>query len=240
MADPNDDLPSAALKLTRGEQAFLFNGLTVSSLTLDCTAQDFVKADINVNGHDEFYNPSVSDKPANTAEGSYKCTQARLINATAGADDISDFTSFAWDTCPAGSVYDVSRAVLTIDNGLEDAPATYCSGLLSNQPSHGQRSVTLSCEVPYSDSFEAFRQAYYANEEAPNLALMLAFATKKTITGSGAPAEQVYIIIPNVSIDGADANVGGQGLINGNFTGTALSIGNTEPVKIIVRHSTSN
>lgn len=250
LADPDEDLPSAVLYLNRSlpkknnlPQNFLYDGLTISSLAFDCTAQDFVKADINVNGHNETLqnaNPSPA-APDNSSIGSYKCTSARLIKKAAGTDDLEDWFDnryFPWDVCPSDvlhKVWDVSRAQLTIDNGLEDAPATYCSGLYANQPSHGQRSVTLACEVPYSDSFEEFRQQYYANTNPDNLALLLAFCTKETHKedGKDIPDHQIFIIIPNVNIDGADANVSGQGLINSNFTGTALSIGSVEPIKIV-------
>lgn len=256
LADPDEDLPSAALYLNRSlpkkdglPQNFLFDGLTVSSVAFDCTAQDFVKADINISGRNETLEnaaPSPS-APTNSSIGSYKCTSARLIKKVAGTQnlqawflqDSQDKYYFDWEDCPAGQVWDVSRTQFTIDNGLEDAPATYCSGLYANQPSHGQRGVTLACEVPYSQSFEDFRQQYYANTNPDNLALLLAFCTKdehpETINGVTVkvPDHQIFIIIPNVNIDGADANVGGQGLINSNFNGTALSIGNVEPLKVI-------
>lgn len=254
LADPEEALPSAALYLNRSlpkknnlPQNFLYDGLTVSSIAFDCTAQDFVKADINVNGHNETLENAAPSPaaPSNSGTGSYKCTSARLIKKAAGTEDLEDWFDngyFPWDACPAdvlNKVWDVSRAQLTIDNGLEDAPATYCSGLYANQPTHGQRSVTLSCEVPYSQSFEDFRQQYYANTNPDNLALLLAFCTKEThketfgTEEKDVPDHQVFIIIPNVNIDGADANVSGQGLINSNFTGTALSIGSVEPIKII-------
>ena len=258
LADPDEDLPSAALYLNRSlpkkgtpakPQNFLYDGLTVSSVAFDCTAQDFVKADINVNGRKEVLenaDPSPA-APASSGTGSYKCTSARLIKKVAGThnlqawflEDTNNKYYFDWADCPAGQVWDVSRTQFTIDNGLEEAPATYCSGLYANQPSHGQRNVTLACEVPYSQSFEDFRQQYYANTNPDNLALLLAFCTKdehnETINGTTVkvPDHQVFIIIPNVNIDGADANVSGQGLINSNFTGTALSIGNVEPLKVI-------
>lgn len=258
LADPDEDLPSAVLLLNRSlpkkndhPQNFLYDGLTISSVAFDCTAQDFVKADININGHKETlkddadYGTGYPAPPANSSMGSYKCTSARLIKKVAGTQNLQawfDDGYFPWDACPSDvlhKVWDVSRAQFTIDNGLEDAPATYCSGLYANQPSHGQRSVTLSCEVPYSESFEEFRQTYYASENPENLALLLAFCTKETHeeTHGGkvydVPDHQVFILIPNVNIDGADANVGGQGLINSNFNGTALSIGNVEPLKVI-------
>lgn len=233
-------LPSAALKLVRGNQNFLYNGLTVSSLSLDCTAGDFVKADINVTGQKELYSGSWSDCPSPTDTGSYRCLKAKLYYADADSDELSNFDTLNWNTCSTHT-YDVTRTQLTIDNGIETVPQTYCSGVYANQPIYGQRNVSVSCEMPYSAEFETFRRAYYANENASNLSLMLTLCTKDTIdigtVGSPnvVPKYQILVIIPNVNLDDASANVGGQGLINANFSGTALSVSDTEPIKVIVR-----
>jgi len=237
LADVDADLPTSEMYLSRGSKQFKYDGLTISSATLNCAAQDFVKADINFNGHAEELVTTTVAGPATDGLASYKCTKAKLYNAAAGSDDISDF-SFDWDTCPAGTVYDVESATVTFDNGLEDTPATYCSGLYANQPMHGMRTVTIQCNVPYSAGFETFRQQYYANENADKLALMLAFCSKDKVGSE--PKEQVYIVFPNISITDMSANVSGQGLIDGSFTGTALSIGNTEPVIVTVMHVASN
>lgn len=270
LAAPGGDLASSWLRLMRGTQGFDYDGMIIGSTALDCTAQDFVKADINFTGRKETYagpGPAgahalnwgtwKATKPANDTVGSYKCTRARLFNhAAAGTTPIgvSDFSTYLaafndidWSesSCPAQQVWDVSRAQLTIDNGLEDVPATYCSGLYGNEPTFGQRTVTLSCEVPYSQSFENFRQANYAKENADNLALMLAFCSKETHTEVDGtdeytfPDHEVIILIPNVSFDSAAANVSGQGLINGSFTGTALSVGTVEPITVLVRNKDS-
>ena len=232
LADPASQLPSAALKLVRGTQNFLYSGLTVSSLALDCTAGDFVKCDINVSGQKELYTGTYDDDPSATETGSYRCLKAKLYYATADSDEPTNFDSLNWNACSTHT-YDVQRTQLTIDNGLEEVPQTYCSGLYANRPIHGQRSVTVSCEMPYSAEFETFRRAYYANENAPNLALMLTFCTKEE-TVAGTPDHQVIIIIPNVNLDDANANVNGQTLINANFSGSALSVGDTEPIKVLV------
>lgn len=248
LAAVDADLPTSEMYLARGTQHFKYDGLTISSATLNCTAQDFVKVDINFNGHQETYISSATDW--NTAQGridetyaglsSYKCTKAKLFHATAGSDDIGDFTDFDedWDACPTGTVYDIESATVTFDNGLENTPATYCSGIYANQPVHGQRSVTIQCSVPYSgyetDGFEKFRQDYYANENAGKLALMLVLCSKDMIGSE--PKEQVFVVFPNISITEMSANVSGQGLIDGSFTGTALSVGSKEPVIVTVRH----
>lgn len=248
LAAVDADLPTSEMYLARGTQHFKYDGLTISSATLNCTAQDFVKVDINFNGHKETYISSTADW--NTAQGridgtyadlsSYKCTKAKLFHADAGSDSIGAFTDFGenWDACPTGTVYDVESATVTFDNGLENTPATYCSGIYANQPVHGQRSVTIQCNVPYSgyetNGFEKFRQDYYANENADKLALMLVFCSKDMVDTE--PQEQVFVVFPNISITEMSANVSGQGLIDGSFTGTALSVGSKEPVIVTVRH----
>ena len=252
LADPDADIPSSALELWRGNEGFFYTGMTVSTLSIDATAQDFVKADISFNGTRENWisaNPSDSKVGPSTNLGSYKCTKARLYNNTADCDEVSDFTNLGWDdsSCPANTVYDVEKAVLSIDNGLETTPATYCSGLYANQPTHGQRTVSLTCNVPYSTGFETFRQSYYANENAAPLALMLCFGSKEQITyvpygevdSVTEPAHQVLVVLPNVQITSASANASGAGLIDGSYVGTALSIGTTEPIKVVVRTYTA-
>ena len=247
LADVDEDIPSSAMKLIRGTQRFEYNGLTIRTLTLNCTAQDYVTCDIDFAGLDEVtvdkpYSDSwLSDRPDAPTHGSYKCTQARLFATTANSDTIADFP-FSWGACSADvlhKVWDVENTVLTLDNGIEDTPATYCSGLYANRPVKGQRTLTVQCNVPYSESFADFRKTYYANENAEKLALLLAFCSKeKTDWGSGpVPSEQVFVIIPNVRFTNAGANVGGQGLIDASFEGRAVSVGSTEPVKVIVRHS---
>ena len=242
LQDVGSAIPTSQMRLQRGTKQFEYSGLTVGSLTLNCTAGDFVKADVDFKGYKEVFNNSTAwTVPASTGAASYKCTKARLVAATAGTATEVGF-NWDWDTCPADTVYDIKGATITFDNGLEDTPATYCSGVYANQPINGQRSVTIQCDVPYSASFEAFRQQYYASENPDKIALMLGFCSKETISYTQDsstvtyPKEQVMVILPNISITSMSANVSGQGLIDGSFNGTALSIGSTEPVIVIVKH----
>lgn len=241
LADVDADLPTSEVVLRKGTNVFRYKGMTTSQLTLECPAQDFVTADSSFVGYTEDYTKAqsvpISGEPSYTEESSFKCTKAHLVHSTAGSDDIAEF-SFSWNVCPLGDVWDVNSSTLTFDNAIESTPATYCSGIYAAQPVHGQRAVTLQCSVPYSDSFETFRQTYYANEEASNLALLLAFCTKDTYEYNNTkyPKEQIFVIIPNVNISDASANVGGQGIVDGSFTGTALTISDSvEPVKVIYR-----
>lgn len=252
LADVNADIPTSSLELWRGTEGFTYSGMTVSTLSIDATAQDFVKADVSFNGTQETKINGSSTVGASTSLGSYKCTKAKLFKEDAGSDEIDDFSNLTWGACPASYgtsdiQFDVEKSVLSIDNGLETTPATYCSGIYANKPTHGQRTVTLTCNVPYSSGFEAFRQQYYANENAEPLALLLCFGSKEQITytqvegGSAVtePAHQVFVILPNIQITSATANASGNGLIDGSYVGTALSIGNTEPLIIIKRDYTA-
>lgn len=258
LAGINDKLPSSGLELWRGPQGFYYSGMTVSNMSLEATAQDFVHANITFAGTKETYlgkEGSEIEKPDHSIYhlepnidvsadyGSFKCTKAKLRYGADGSDELADFDT-SWDTCPANTVYDVQTSTLTLDNGLDANIATYCSGLYNNQPSHGQRSVTLACNVPYSDDFETFRQQYYANENPAKLALLLQFTNKNTFTymarttsiETTVPAHQIFVIIPHVSISAISANASGDGLIDGSFTGTALSVNTDEPIKVIYRH----
>jgi hypothetical protein len=76
---------------------------------------------------------------------------------------------------------------------------------------------------------------------------MLVFASKETVTfvpaGASAsvtePAHQIFVILPNVSINSTSANASGQGIIDGSYSGIALSVGSTEPIKVVRRTYTS-
>ena len=260
LAGVNDDIPTSSLELWRGTEGFTYSGMTISTLSIDATAQDYVKADVSFNGTKETKKDGSSTVGESTSLGSYKCTKAKLFKEDAGSDEIDDFSNLTWGACPAsyGSTdiqFDVEKSVLSIDNGLETTPATYCSGLYANKPSHGQRTVTLTCNVPYSSGFEAFRQKYYVEDSltydtANNglLAPMLCFGSKEQITytpygGSSEvtePAHQVFVILPNIQLTSATANASGNGLIDGSYAGTALSIGDTEPLIIITRDYTAS
>ena len=237
-------LPSSTIRIDRGTEGFTYTGMTVSSLALEASSQDFVKANISFTGYKENFDAS-NTYTADSQLGSYKCTKAKLWPASAGSDDILEFSRFtSWDACPISEVYDVENTNLTIDNGIQTVPATYCSGLYANRPTFGQRSVTMNCNVPYSEGFDTFRKAFYSNEDPAMLALMLMFGSKEKIsytpTGLSSdvtePAHQVFVILPNVSITDSSANVGGDALVDGSFTGTAVSDGTHEPLKIIVRN----
>jgi hypothetical protein len=205
----NADLPSLTLVVNRKAAVKQYPGCTISSLSLDCAAGDYVKGGIEVKG--------VKEETGTLAAGltgftipSYRCTSAVF---TIG-----------------GTTFDISSASFKVDNAIEDAPKTYASGLYPGQPQHGQRSVTISFEIPYSASVDALKGTYLTTEA--NASVVLTFGSSNTDC-------TFEITIPNLAINDIDASVGGTGLISATVAGEALSVGNDEPVTIVITDKTS-
>lgn len=228
LAAPNAELPSSTITIGRGDIFKKYADCTVRSLTLSADARDYVKADIDLVGVTE---ESITSSQAGAVSAftlpSYRCTRARLMYDEAG--QAIEITSSDWESCPLNGKIDAEGVSITFDNGVEAAPATYCSGLYANQPLHGKRAVTLEINLPYGQEFETFKSAYYASEAAPNMALILGFT-------SADEEENITIYMPNVHITDASANVGGEGVISGSFSAEALSVGSAEPVVVSVNH----
>lgn len=224
LADPNTDLPVSTLVLGRGGIYKKYADVTARSLSINAAAQDYVKADIDVVGvKEEAAIASDAGSMTSFSKPSYRCTKARLIYGAEGAELDVNF-----DANQANS-YAVESASVSIDNGVEAAPATYQSGIYANRPYFGKRSVTVEFTLPYSEAVEAIRQQYYLSEAAPNMALLLAFTTADK-------DENIQIYLPHVNITNAPANVGGEGLVETTFTGEALSVGSDEPIVVTVNH----
>ena len=221
LAAPNTDLPISTIVMNRGGIVKTYPDVTIRSLTLDCPAQDYVRADIDLVGSKEI---AAGGSGAQTIQNlsftkpSYRCTQATLYYGAGGTAAASLTNSLC-----------VEDVQITIDNGVEDSPATYCSGLYKDRPVPGQRSVTVSFTIPYSSDVDSFRTSYYANDASPNLALKLVFTTSNE-------DESVDVYIPNLNLTEGGANVGGAGIIDSSFSGEALSIGSAEPITITVNH----
>lgn len=231
LAAPQNDLPVSTIVLSRGGIVKTYPDMTVRSLSISAAAQDYVKADIDLVGVKEL---SAGEAGAQTVRSlsyvlpSYRCTHARLVYGAAGTS--LDITN--WDSCQINS-FDIESCTITFDNGVENSPATYCSGLYSGRPIKGLRSVTCEFNIPYSDEMDNFKREYFLAESAPNVALMLAFTTADT-------NENITIYLPHVNITSADNAVGGTGIIESSFSGEALSIGSDEPVEVTVNHAASN
>lgn len=218
LADPNGDLPISTLVTSRGGIVKTYPDITIASITISAAAQDYVKVDMQVIGTKEL---NTGETGAQTVQDisftlpSYKCTSATLKYGTAGA--------------AASTSLCVENTEISIDNALEEAPATYCSGLYKGRPKPGLRNVGVSFQLPFSAETDTFRTSYYKTEDA-TLSLELKFTTKN-------PLEYVTIVLPNVSLNAADGNVGGQGIIEASFSGEALSVDDDEPITVTVVHA---
>ena len=221
LAEPNANLPVSTFVISRGGVVKTYPDATIRSLTLSCPAQDYVRFDIDLIGTKEL---KPGDTGAQTVQSisftlpSYKCVAAELFYGAAETDPEELTQKLCVEDCS-----------LTIDNGLEEAPATYCTGLYKGRPIPGLRVVSVDFNLPYSDTVEAFKQAYLMDEDGPTAALLLTFS-------NGNADENIQIYIPNLAVMSADSNVDGQGIIDSAVSGEALSIGDAEPITVTVSH----
>ena len=221
LQDPNTDLPVSTIAMKRGSIVKTYPDCTVRSLVLEATAQDYVRVDLDIVGTKEI---PAGGSGAQTIQNlsflnpSYRCTQATLYYAAGNTASASMVNTLC-----------VESVKITIDNGVEDSPATYCSGLYNDRPVPGQRSVTVDFNIPYSQDVDTFRAAYYANDESPNVALKLVFSTSNA-------DENIEIYLPNINLTDGNGNVGGEGIIDTEFSGEALSVGSAEPITVTVKH----
>ena len=174
---------------------------------MDCAAGDYVKGSFDIKGFKEEDGTGVSGITGLTVP-SYRCTSAKL---TLG-----------------GQTFDVSNTSISIDNALEDAPKTYSSGLYANKPQHGQRTVDVNFSIPYSSETDSLRATYLMTEA--NAAIHLEF----TCNEATHPGHKIEIDLPNVSITEVSNSVGGTGLIEASIAGTALSVGEAEPITVVI------
>lgn len=222
LADPNTDIPVSTIVLSRGGIVKTYKDISVKSIKITANAQDYVKVDLDLLGVDEI---SAGETGAQTIQSisytlpSYRCTQAVLKYAVGGTAQ----ASLAQTLCVEG-------VEITIDNGLTEGPATYCTGLYSSRPAMGQRSVAVSFNIPYSDNIEQFYKDYYLDADSPTAAMELKFTTSN-------PDENVEIYMPYISFNGANRNVGGPDLIDTSFDGEALSMNSKEPIEVVVAHA---
>ena len=133
LAAPNTELPVSTIVLSRGGIVKTYPDVTIKSIKISAAAQDYVKVDLDILGVKEL---SVGDEGTKTVQTlsftlpSYRCTQATLKYAAGGTAKASISQSICVESCD-----------ITIDNGIEEAPATYCSGLFSGRPVMGRRTV---------------------------------------------------------------------------------------------------
>lgn len=201
LAGVNADLPSLTITVDRKAACRAYTGCSISSLSLEAAAGDYVKGSFDIVGHNEAAG-TLASLSAYTVP-SYRCTSATF--------------SFG------GSSLDISNCSITVDNALENAPRTYASGLYAGQPQHGQRSISVSFEIPYSSAIETLRSTYLTTET--NAAVILTFASSNS-------DYTCTVKIPNVAINSVENNVSGAGVITASIAGEALSVGSTEPITV--------
>ena len=221
LADPNTQIPFSTIVMSRGGIVKTYPDCTIRRLTITAPAQDYVRASIDFVGTKEI---AAGATGAQTIQSlsfesrSYRCTQATLLYGTGGGT-------------PANSLC-VESVEIDIDNGIEDPPATYCSGLYNERPIPGLRVVGVNVSIPYDTAIDTFRETYLLDPDAPTVALKLTFTTSDE-------DEKVEVLLPHVSINDAGGNVGGAGIIDASFSGEATSVGSTEPITITVTHAST-
>jgi type 1 fimbria pilin len=179
-------------------------GCTISALSLDCAAGDYVKGSIDLKGTTE-ESGTIDEALKSFSIPSYRCTNATFtIN---------------------GTTYDITSASLKIDNALESSPRTYASGLYAGQPQHGKRAVTINFEIPYSAEVETLKGSYLTSEENASVALTFS---------SPSEGHSITVTLSHVAISEVDANVGGTGILSSTVAGEALSVGIEEPITIVI------
>ena len=219
LADPNTQIPFSTLVMSRGGIVKTYPDITIRSLTISAPAQDYVRASIDFVGTREIPAGSTGAQTIQNLSfenKSYRCTQATLVYGAGGAT-------------PATSLC-VESVEITIDNAIEDSPATYCSGLYNERPVPGLRNVSVRVNIPYDSALDTFRETYLLDPESPTCALKLTFTTADA-------GEKVDVLMPHVNISDAGGNVSGPGIIDGSFSGVATSVGSTEPITITVTHA---
>lgn len=218
LAAPNVDLPVSTLVMSRGGIVKTYPDVSIRSINLQAAAQDYVKVDLDVVGIKEINAGGTGAQTLATltyTKPSYRCTSATLKYGTAGST-------------PSNSLC-VENTSITIDNGLEDTPSTYCDGFYAGRPALGKRSVTVEFQIPYSDALDTFRSTYYTAEDAPDLSLELKFTTSNA-------DEYITVSIPHLMLTSGENPVSGEGYIDCTFSGEALSVGSAEPITVTVSH----
>ena len=206
----NESLPSLTVIVHRRAATKEYAGCTIASLSLECAAGDYVKGSIDLRGIKE-EDGTLNESLKGFTVPSYRCTAATFS--------------------VGGESLDISSATLRIDNALEAAPRTYASGLYAGRPQHGRRSVGISFEIPYSGAVEELKQTYLTAETCTSI--QLAFTSSN-------PDYSIQITLANVSIGSVEANVGGSGILSASIDGEALSVGDEEPIVVVITDKTNS
>ena len=231
LASVNTDLPKSEIDIMRGTVGKVYKGLVARSVTMNFPAQEYATIDIDFVG-----NEAVTDtdhiSAANFTKPAFRVNHSKLVFAardsvkTPDAQEQEMLLKCLQDACGEG-YFDAENFSISIDNGVESAPATFCTGLFAGDAIMGKRSVTCDFTLPYSSDVENFRKQFYAvnTEGAPDF--MLAFAC---VNGN----EALSVFIPSAHVTSIPVNVGGEGIIETTISIEALSKIGEEP--ILIRH----
>ena len=231
LASVNTDLPKSEIDIMRGTVGKVYKGLVARSVTMNFPAQEYATIDIDFVG-----NEAVTDtdhiSAANFTKPAFRVNHSKLVFAardsvkTPDAQEQEMLLKCLQDACGEG-YFDAENFSISIDNGVESAPATFCTGLFAGDAIMGKRSVTCDFTLPYSSDVENFRKQFSAvnTEGAPDF--MLAFAC---VNGN----EALSVFIPSAHVTSIPVNVGGEGIIETTISIEALSKIGEEP--ILIRH----
>ena len=231
LAEVNADPPKSEIDIMRGTVGKVYKGLVARSVTMNFPAQEYATIDIDFVGNEAVTDTS-QISVANFTKPAFRVNHSKLVFATRDSSKDVDtqeqemLVKCLADACGEG-YFDAENFNISIDNGVESAPATFCTGLFAGDAIMGKRSVTCDFTLPYSSDVENFRKQFYAvnTEGAPDF--MLAFAC---VNGD----EAISVFIPFAHVTSIPVNVGGEGLIETTISIEALSKVGEEP--ILIRH----
>ena len=231
LAEVNADLPKSEIGIMRGTIGKVYKGLVARSVTMNFPAQEYATIDIDFVGNEAVTDTS-QISVANFTKPAFRVNHSKLVFATRDSNKNFDeqeqemLVKSLADACGEG-YFDAENFNVSIDNGVESSPSTFCTGLFAGDAIMGKRSVTCDFTLPYSSDVENFRKQFYAvnTEGAPDF--MLAFAC---VNGN----EAISVFIPSAHVTSIPVNVGGEGIIETTISIEALSKVGEEP--ILIRH----
>lgn len=237
LASVNTDLPKSEIDIMRGTVGKVYKGLVARSVTMNFPAQEYATIDIDFVGNEAVTDTDHIGAP-NFTKPAFRVNHSKLVFAardsvkTVDEQEQEMLLKCLADACGEG-YFDAENFSISIDNGVESAPATFCTGLFAGDAIMGKRSVTCDFTLPYSSDVENFRKQFYAvnvanTEGAPDF--MLAFICRN---GN----EAISVFIPSAHVTSIPVNVGGEGIIETTISIEALSrIGQNSEEPILIRH----
>lgn len=237
LAEPGESLPSLTVNIDRGKvggsstvpasYVAQYPGMTVSSLSIDAAANDYVKCTASFVGKNSTTGSIVSSLKT-FSEPSYKCLGA----------------SFTYGD--SSTTVCASSVSIKLDNKLEEQPRTYCTGLYKGQPMPATREVTVSWEMPYNQKAKELEDAYYdCNSEAndatiEDLTLTFANGVKGTAGSTTVDKFPMTIKLAKVEVTSASHSIGGPGAVTASFEGIALIPASGEAMEVEVVDTTNS